>query len=176
MPSKHPIPDPAITADALESFLRRHGPAMARAELALWDLSPKFNRPGDGSITLTAFHDPQGVPAVHYRLDAQGQLTRRTASDRQQLPKWLRPRRQHRRASPARPRAPSRRDPARLPDTAPVQYDDETDPTILLTCTQLVRTLRRLLAVWLITRTAAVASDYLPNHALRGRRQPPRPT
>ena len=162
MPSEDPTPSPATTADALASFLRRRGLDMARAELALWDLPPKITREPNGRAALTAFHNSQGKPAVRYQLDATGNLSRKAASDHHTLPNRLRPT-VHRRSN-----AGSRRwDPTKLPDTTQIQYEYAGDEQLLLSCTELIRILRRLLAVRLITRAASIASDYLPNSIVR---------
>ena len=165
MPETSYDPDPEITARAIYRYIARHGLHTAREELARWDLAPRITHNQNGSIDLTAFHDQHGTAAITYHRAVNGEISLKAASPNQRLPKWLQPARSYR-PDPRRQRKPRRGDAPKLPLLHHISTDHDQF-TLVLSCTNLIHILERQLALRVATAAAAVASDYLPNRAIK---------
>ena len=157
--------DPGITARAIYRYIAHHGLHTAREELARWDLAPRITHNHNGSIDLTAFHDHHGAAAITYHRAVNGEISLKAASPNQRLPKWLQPARSYR-PDPPRQRKPGRGDAPKLPLLHHISTDHDQF-TLVLSCTNLIHILERQLALRVATAAAAVASDYLPNRAIK---------
>ena len=155
---------PAATAHGLHEFLLKHAPDIARRQLAQWDLGPKLTRHQNGALDLTAFHDPEGHAAVRYHRTANGEISLTAASPHQRLPRWLEPPKSYR-PDPRRQRKPGRTDAPKLPVLSRLETDNQLN--LALSCTDLIRILQRQLALRVTVAAASVASDYLPNRAIK---------
>ena len=165
MPKTSYDPHPETTARGLSGFLTRHGLAIARQELARWDLAPKLTRNQDGSVDLTALHDPAGAPAVQYQRSAKGKLSVKTAAPNQPLPRWLTPQPGYSPHS-TRLRRPISTQSTRLPEYIPAG-ETQNARYLMVQPTTVAAILLRQITIRVVAAAAATASDYIPHRAVR---------
>ena len=161
--------EPRVNHDALHALIRSQGQAMAAADLAAWQLAPKVAEEANGRLVLTALHDPLGQPLLEYRRDPDGRISGSTRGAGPDLHRSLQQPagRGDRPTRPPNARAKARlRDALRLPGPQP-PGPKEPLRQLLLPCSTLVNLLVSTLARRLLEEACAVASDYLPNWAVR---------
>ena len=174
--------EPRTNHAALAELLRRRGPALAAADLARWQLAPRIAARDDGNLGLTALHDPSGKPLLEYRRDPDGRVQTVVSGPPYEMHRSLRQQgsRSDRPSKPPPASSKARRsDALRLPGAQPAKAQGPAQNTVL-PCSIILGMLTGALARRLLETACAIASDYLPNWAVRdalaaGPRGYPRP-